>query len=70
MQKLLELEATAPKVTKKRMLREDSTYMSESRDLFVWTVDKDEDMQFCERNKVKVLITNTPSRARDVLGYH
>jgi glycerophosphoryl diester phosphodiesterase len=53
-----------------QMLREDSTYMSESRDLFVWTVDKDEDMQFCERNKVKVLITNTPSRAREVLGYH
>jgi glycerophosphoryl diester phosphodiesterase len=52
------------------MLREDSTYLSETRDLFVWTVDKDEDMQFCERNKVKVLITNTPSRARDVLGYH
>ena len=53
-----------------QMLREDPTYMSESRDLFVWTVDKDEDMQFCERNKVKVLITNTPSIARDVLGYH
>ena len=53
-----------------QMLREDSTYMSESRDLFVWTVDKAEDMQFCERNKVKVLITNTPSIARDVLGYH
>ena len=52
------------------MLKDDSTYVSGSRDLFVWTVDKDEDMQFCERNKVKVLITNTPSRARDVLGYH
>ena len=35
-----------------------------------YPIDKDEDMQFCERNKVKVLITNTPSRARDVLGYH
>ena len=53
-----------------QMLRDDSTYMSESRDLFVWTVDKVEDMQFCERNKAKVLITNTPSITRDVLGYH
>jgi glycerophosphoryl diester phosphodiesterase len=53
-----------------QMLKDDPTYMTESRDLFVWTVDKDEDMQFCERNKVNVLITNTPSIARDVLGYH
>lgn len=52
------------------MLREDPSYQSDSRELFVWTVDKDEDIQFCERNKVEVLITNTPSRARDVLGYH
>ena len=53
-----------------QMMKDDPTFLSESRELFVWTVDKDEDMQFCERNKVNVLITNTPSRARDVLGYH
>jgi glycerophosphoryl diester phosphodiesterase len=53
-----------------QLLKDDLTFLSESRDLFVWTVDKDDDMQFCERNKVNVLITNTPSRARDVLGYH
>jgi len=51
-------------------LRRDSTLVNKSHELFVWTVDKDEDIQFCERNGVKVLITNTPSVARVVLGYH
>jgi glycerophosphoryl diester phosphodiesterase len=40
------------------------------RKLFVWTVDNANDMRFCADNSVDVLITNTPSYARSVLGYH
>jgi glycerophosphoryl diester phosphodiesterase len=40
------------------------------RKLFVWTVDNADDMRFCADNGVDVLITNTPSYARSVLGYH
>jgi glycerophosphoryl diester phosphodiesterase len=40
------------------------------RKLFVWTVDNADDMRFCAENGVDVLITNTPSYARSVLGYH
>jgi glycerophosphoryl diester phosphodiesterase len=40
------------------------------RKLFVWTVDNADDMRFCADNGVDVLITNTPSIARSVLGYH
>ena len=40
------------------------------RNLFVWTVDDADDMRFCAGNGVDVLITNTPSYARTVLGYH
>ena len=40
------------------------------RKLFVWTVDDAADMRFCADNGVDVLITNTPSYARSVLGYH
>ncbi|NCV79482.1 MAG: hypothetical protein EBW25_01590 [Actinobacteria bacterium] len=40
------------------------------RKLFIWTVDDADDMRFCEGNGVDVLITNTPSYARSVLGYH
>ena len=40
------------------------------RKLFVWTVDDADDMRFCAGNGVDVLITNTPSYARSVLGYH
>ena len=40
------------------------------RKLFVWTVDEADDMRFCADNGVDVLITNTPSYARSVLGYH
>jgi len=42
----------------------------DERDLFVWTVDDADDMRFCADNGVDVLITNTPSYARSVLGYH
>ena len=40
------------------------------RKLFIWTVDDADDMRFCADNGVDVLITNTPSYARSVLGYH
>ena len=40
------------------------------RKLFVWTVDSADDMRFCADNGVDVLITNTPSYARSVLGYN
>jgi len=40
------------------------------RKLFVWTVDDADDMRFCADNGVDVLITNTPSYARSVLGYN
>ena len=40
------------------------------RNLFVWTVDSADDMRFCADNGVDVLITNDPSYARSVLGYH
>jgi glycerophosphoryl diester phosphodiesterase len=46
-------------------------YLQEDlRNLFVWTVDDADDMRFCADNGVDVLITNTPSYARSVLGYH
>ncbi|MBC7462732.1 MAG: hypothetical protein H7227_00535 [Actinobacteria bacterium] len=37
--------------------------------LFVWTVDQVDDMEFCWTNGVDVIITNKPGRARKVLGY-
>ena len=40
------------------------------RNLFIWTVDDADDMRFCADNGVEVLITNTPSYARSVLGYN
>jgi glycerophosphoryl diester phosphodiesterase len=40
------------------------------RNLFIWTVDDPDDMRFCADNGVDVLITNTPSYARSVLGYN
>ena len=40
------------------------------RQLFVWSVDDAKDVLFCADNGVDVLITNNPSNARSVLGYH
>lgn len=42
----------------------------DTHNLFVWTVDDAEDTRFCADNGVDVLITNDPSYARSVLGYH
>ena len=44
--------------------------IQDPRKLFVWTVDDADDMRFCANNGVAVLITNNPSNARSVLGYH
>ena len=51
-------------------LRKRAQLLEEPRKLFVWTVDDADDMRFCANNGVDVLITNTPSYARSVLGYH
>ena len=51
-------------------LRENPELGRDKRNLFVWTVDDADDMRFCAGNGVDVLITNTPSYARTVLGYH
>jgi glycerophosphoryl diester phosphodiesterase len=37
--------------------------------VFVWTVDERQDVDFCARNGVEVVITNKPAQARKVLGY-
>jgi glycerophosphoryl diester phosphodiesterase len=50
--------------TKRASLKKDP------RQLFVWSVDDAKDMLFCADNGVDVLITNNPSNARSVLGYH
>jgi glycerophosphoryl diester phosphodiesterase len=51
-------------------LRKRAQLFDDPRNLFVWTVDDADDMRFCADNGVDVLITNTPSYARSVLGYH
>ncbi len=37
--------------------------------LFVWTVDDANDVEFCAKKGVDVVITNKPAQARKVLGY-
>jgi glycerophosphoryl diester phosphodiesterase len=51
-------------------LRKKAHLLEDPRNLFVWTVDDADDMRFCANNGVDVLITNNPSNARSVLGYH
>ena len=51
-------------------LRKRAHLLEDPRNLFVWTVDDADDMRFCANNSVDVLITNNPSNARSVLGYH
>ena len=59
--------AIGPSITN---LRQNPELSIDERDLFVWSVDDADDMRFCANNGVDVLITNTPSYARSVLGYH
>ena len=51
-------------------LRSTPELTHQQKKLFVWTVDDADDMRFCSDNGVEVLITNNPSFARKVLGYH
>ncbi len=51
-------------------LRSKPELTHQHKKLFVWTVDDADDMRFCSENGVEVLITNNPSFARKVLGYH
>jgi len=39
------------------------------KELYVWTVDSTEDLQYCESVGVDVVMTNRPAHARSVLGY-
>ena len=67
MRRFTSAESIGPGITafrKKPHLNQDP------RNLFIWTVDDAEDMRFCADNGVDVLITNTPSYARSVLGYN
>ncbi|MEI7475960.1 MAG: glycerophosphodiester phosphodiesterase family protein [Actinomycetes bacterium] len=51
-------------------LRSNPEITQQIKPLYVWTVDDADDMRFCSDNGVEVLITNNPSYARKVLGYH
>ena len=67
MRRFTSAQAIGPGITafrKKPYLNQDP------RNLFIWTVDDADDMRFCADNGVDVLITNTPSYARSVLGYN
>jgi len=67
MRRFTSAQAIGPEITafrKKPQLNQDP------RNLFIWTVDDADDMRFCADNGVDVLITNTPSYARSVLGYN
>ena len=67
MRRFTSAQAIGPGITafrKKPHLNQDP------RNLFIWTVDDADDMRFCANNGVDVLITNNPSNARSVLGYH
>jgi glycerophosphoryl diester phosphodiesterase len=39
------------------------------KELYVWTVDSTEDLQYCASVGVDVVMTNRPAHARSVLGY-
>jgi glycerophosphoryl diester phosphodiesterase len=39
------------------------------KELYVWTVDSTQDLQFCASVGVDIVMTNRPAHARSVLGY-
>jgi glycerophosphoryl diester phosphodiesterase len=51
-------------------LTKNASLKKDPRQLFAWSVDDAKDVLFCADNGVDVLITNNPSNARSVLGYH
>ena len=67
MRRFTSAQAIGPGIT---ALRKKPHLNQDPRNLFVWTVDDADDMRFCADNGVDVLITNTPSYARSVLGYN
>jgi glycerophosphoryl diester phosphodiesterase len=67
MRRFTSAQAIGPGIT---AFRKKSHLNQDPRNLFIWTVDDADDMRFCADNGVDVLITNTPSYARSVLGYN
>ena len=67
MRRFTSAQSIGPGIT---ALRKKPHLNQDPRNLFVWTVDDADDMRFCADNGVDVLITNTPSYARSVLGYN
>ena len=67
MRRFTSADSIGPGIT---ALRKRAQLLEDPRNLFVWTVDDADDMRFCANNGVDVLITNNPSNARSVLGYH
>lgn len=55
------------------MIKKNSQFINAAKEhgkrLFIWTVDEPQDVEFCARNGVDVVITNKPAQARKVLGY-
>ena len=55
------------------MVRKSPELISEiknsGKELYVWTVDSTEDLQYCASVGVDVVMTNRPAHARSVLGY-
>lgn len=46
-----------------------SEIKSSGKELYVWTVDSTEDLQYCASVGVDIVMTNRPAHARSVLGY-
>jgi glycerophosphoryl diester phosphodiesterase len=67
MRRFTSAQAIGPGIT---IFRKKPHLNQDPRNLFIWTVDDADDMRFCADNGVDVLITNTPSYARSVLGYN
>ena len=67
MRRFTSAQSIGPKIT---AFRKNPHLRQDPRNLFVWTSDDADDMRFCADNGVDVLITNTPSYARSVLGYN
>jgi glycerophosphoryl diester phosphodiesterase len=55
------------------MVRKSPELISEiknsGKELYVWTVDSTEDLQYCASVGVDIVMTNRPAHARSVLGY-
>jgi glycerophosphoryl diester phosphodiesterase len=56
-----------------RLLRDDPDYVARAAEhghpTYTWTVDRPEDVLFCERLGVRYLATNTPAGTRDLLHH-